>query len=58
MCQHTHVYADKYGHTRDDRKGQRVKIIDQHINTADVKAAGSTNGLGVTKSVKRFLSEL
>lgn len=57
-CVNTHVYTDKYRHTWDDTKGQQIKIINQYsdADTADMKAAGSANGLGVTKSAKRFLS--
>lgn len=49
MCQHAHT--DKYGHKREDTKGQRVKIVHQHSDV-DGKAAASTNGSGVTKSVE------
>lgn len=54
----THTSTDKYGHTRDNTEGQQIKGINQHsdVNTSDVKAADSTNGLGVNKSVKRFSS--
>lgn len=43
VCQHAHAYTDKYGHKREDTKGQRVKIIHQHSDV-DGKAAASITG--------------
>lgn len=45
MCQHARAYTDKYGHTWEDTKGQRVKIP-HPCSDVDVKAAGSNDGLG------------